>query len=196
VALMGPSGCGKSTLAKLLQGFYHPEDGGIALDGRDIRHLTANELRTYFGVVPQETVLFSGRIYDNLVIANPHAGFEQLVHACKLAEIHDVIEKLPNGYQTEIGEHGAGLSGGQKQRIAIARALLKGPRVLIFDEATSSLDAPTAEQFARTVNQFRGRVTMLFIAHHLPRGLQVDAAITLGAHETRMSVVGGQDSLF
>jgi ATP-binding cassette, subfamily B, bacterial HlyB/CyaB len=196
VALMGPSGCGKSTLAKLLQGFYQPDDGSISVDGHDIRHLSANELRNYFGVVPQETILFSGRIYDNLLIANPHASFEQVVHACKVAEIHDVIESLPNGYQTEIGEHGAGLSGGQKQRIAIARALLKGPLVLIFDEATSSLDGPTAEQFARTVNQLRGRVTMLFIAHQLPRGLQVDAAITLGAHETRMSVVGRQRSLF
>jgi subfamily B ATP-binding cassette protein HlyB/CyaB len=196
VAIMGPSGCGKSTLAKLLQGFYQPEDGALLLDGHDIRHMTANELRLHFGVVPQETVLFSGRIYDNLVLANPHASFEDVILACKAAEIHDVIEALPDGYQTEIGEHGVGLSGGQKQRIAIARALLKRPRVLIFDEATSSLDGPTAEQFARTVNQFRGRVTMLFIAHQLPRGLQVDSAITLGAHETRMSVVGGQSSLF
>jgi ABC-type Na+ transport system ATPase subunit NatA len=89
--------------------------------------MTANELRQHFGVVPQETVLFSGRIYDNLALANPMAGFEQIVQACKLAEIHEAIEALPNGYQTEIGEHGAGLSGGQKQRIAIARALLKGP---------------------------------------------------------------------
>jgi subfamily B ATP-binding cassette protein HlyB/CyaB len=90
----------------------------------------------------------------------------------------------------EVGEHGAGLSGGQKQRIAIARALLKRPRILIFDEATSSLDAATAEQFARTVNQFRGRVTMLFIAHQLPKGLQVDSVITLGQRGTRMEVVG------
>lgn len=118
------------------------------------------------------------------------------MHACKLAEIHEAIEALPAGYQTEIGERGAGLSGGQKQRLAIARALLKSPRVLIFDEATASLDAPTAEQFARTVNQFRGRVTMLFIAHQLPRALQVDAAITLGPHETRMSVVGQQRMMF
>ena len=132
----------------------------------------------------------SGRIYDNLILAKSERTFEHVVHACKLAEIHDVIEALPNGYRPRSGEHGAGLSGGQKQRIAIARALLKGPRVLIFDEATSSLDAATAEQFARTVNQFRGRVTMIFIAHQLPRGLQVDAAITLGPHETRMSVVG------
>jgi subfamily B ATP-binding cassette protein HlyB/CyaB len=196
VALMGPSGCGKSTLAKLLQGFYQPDDGSISIDGRDIRHLAANELREHFGVVPQETVLFSGRIYDNLVLANPHATFERVVEACKLAEIHDAIEALPEGYQTEIGEHGTGLSGGQKQRIAIARALLKRPRVLIFDEATASLDTQTAELFARTVNQFRGRVTMLFIAHQLPRGLQVDAAINLGPRETRLRVVSGQPQLF
>jgi len=190
VAIMGPSGSGKSTLAKLLQGFYQAEEGGISIDGRDTRYLSANELRQYFGVVPQETVLFSGTIYNNLVLASPHATFDQIIEACKLAEIHDTIEQLPQGYQTEVGEHGAGISGGQKQRIAIARALLKRPRILIFDEATSSLDSATAEQFARTVNQFRGRVTMLFIAHQLPKGLQVDSVITLGQWGTRMGVVG------
>jgi len=190
VAIMGPSGSGKSTLAKLMQGFYQGEEGSISIDGRDTRYLSANELRQHFGVVPQETVLFSGTIYDNLVLANPHATFEQIIQACKLAEIHETIEQLPQGYQTEIGEHGAGLSGGQKQRVAIARALLKRPRILIFDEATSSLDSATAEQFARTVNQFRGRVTMLFIAHQLPKGLQVDSVITLGHRGTRMEVVG------
>jgi len=190
IAIMGPSGSGKSTLAKLLQGFYQSEEGGISVDGHDTRHLSANELRQHFGVVPQETVLFSGTLYDNLVLANPHATFEHVVQACKLAEIHETIEQLPQGYQTEVGEHGAGLSGGQKQRIAIARALLKRPRILIFDEATTSLDAGAAEQFARTVNQFRGRVTMLFIAHQLPRGLQVDSVITLGQWGTRMGVVG------
>ena len=189
VAIMGPSGSGKSTLSKLLQGFYQPEEGGILLDGHDTRHLSANELRQHFGVVPQETVLFSGTLYENLVLANPHATFEQIVQACKLAEIHETIEQLPQGYQTEVGEHGAGLSGGQKQRIAIARALLKRPRILVFDEATTSLDAGTAEQFARTVNQFRGRVTMLFVTHQLPRGLQVDSVITLGQWGTRMGVV-------
>jgi subfamily B ATP-binding cassette protein HlyB/CyaB len=106
-----------------------------------------------------------------------------------LAEIHETIEQLPQGYQTEVGEHGVGLSGGQKQRIAIARALLKRPRVLIFDEATSGLDAETAEQFARTINQFRGRVTVIFIAHHLPKGMQVDSVITLGQRGPRMEVV-------
>jgi subfamily B ATP-binding cassette protein HlyB/CyaB len=189
VALMGKNGSGKSTLAKLLQGFYLPSDGAILLDGLDIRHLAANELRSTFGVVPQETVLFSGTLYENLVLANPHATFEQVIHACKLAEIHDTIEQLPQGYQTPIGEHGTGLSGGQKQRIAIARALLKRPKILIFDEATSSLDQPTAEQFAKTVNKLKGKVTMIFIAHQLPNGLHVDSVITLGPHETCMQVV-------
>jgi subfamily B ATP-binding cassette protein HlyB/CyaB len=146
-------------------------------------------LRSVFGVVPQDTTLFSGTIYENLVRANAHAGFEQVIHACKLAEIHDMIEQLPQGYQTRIGEHGAGLSGGQKQRIAIARALLKRPRILIFDEATSSLDQHTSEQFARTVNRLKGKVTMVFIAHQLPKGLSVDSVFTLGPHETSMQVV-------
>ena len=114
-------------------------------------------------------------------MANPHATFDQVVHACRMAEIHDVIEQLPQGYQTEIGERGVGLSGGQKQRMAIARALLKQPRILIFDEATSSLDSATAEHFAATINQLRGKVTMLFISHALPKGLQVDEVVRIGA---------------
>jgi len=189
--LMGPSGCGKSTLAKLMLGFYQPVEGHIALDGRDIRYLAANELRATFGVVPQETVLFSGTIYDNLVMAHPHAGFADVITACKAAEIHEVIEELPNGYQTEIGERGTGLSGGQRQRIAIARALLKRPRILVFDEAVSNLDQQTAEQFARTINKLKGQVTMLFITHQIPKGLQVDEVLSLDTrhHVTRMEVV-------
>ncbi len=189
--LMGPSGCGKSTLAKLLLGFYQPSDGQIQLDGRDIRHLAANELRQTFGVVPQETVLFAGTIYDNLVMAHPHATFEDVITACKAAEIHDVLDKLPEGYQTEIGERGTGLSGGQRQRIAIARALLKKPKILIFDEAVSNLDQQTAEHFAKTINKLKGRVTMIFITHQIPRGLQVDEVFSFGSeqHTTRMEVV-------
>jgi len=182
IGIMGPSGCGKSTLAKLLQGFYQPSAGRITLDGIDIRYLSANELRSHFGVVPQETMLFSGTIYDNLQMASPNASFEQIIAACQMAEIHNVIESLPQGYQTEIGERGAGLSGGQKQRIAIARALLKRPSILVFDEATSALDGPTAEHFAQTINALKGKVTMLFITHGLPKGLQVDAIYRLGAH--------------
>ncbi len=181
--LMGPSGCGKSTLAKMLQGFYWPSDGSILLDGYDLRHLAANELRANFGVVPQETRLFSGTIYDNLQLANPHAGFEEIVHVCKMAEIHQVIEQLPQGYQTPVGENGVGLSGGQKQRIAIARALLKHPRVLIFDEAVSNLDMQTAEHFATTINKLKGKVTMLFITHQLPKALQVDEILNFWKQE-------------
>jgi len=111
VAIMGPSGSGKSTLAKLLQGFYLPQEGRILVGGGDLRHLAANELRGYFGVVPQDTLLFSGSLYDNLLAAAPHAGFDDVVTACRLAEIHDFVNDLPQGYQTEIGERGVGLSG-------------------------------------------------------------------------------------
>jgi len=172
VAIMGPSGCGKSTLAKLLQGFYQPTEGAIKLDGHDVRHLSANELRSSFGVVPQDTVLFSGAIYDNIVLGNPHATFEDVVMACKAAGIHATIEALPEGYQTLIGEHGAGLSGGQKSRIAIARALLKRPPILIFDEATSNLDDEAANAIGETINQLKGCVTILFIAHKLPASIE------------------------
>jgi subfamily B ATP-binding cassette protein HlyB/CyaB len=186
--IMGPSGCGKSTLAKLMLGFYQPQEGQINLDGKDIRYLAANELRSVFGVVPQETILFSGTLYDNLVMAHPHASFDDVIAACKAAEIHDVIETLPEGYQTEIGERGTGLSGGQKQRIAIARALLKRPKILIFDEAVSNLDSQTAEHFAKTINKLKGKVTMLFITHQIPRGLQVDEVFRLGGDLHAMSV--------
>ena len=176
----GPSGSGKSTLAKLLQGFYLPASGEIRIDGQDIRHLSANELRQTFGVVPQETTLFATTLYENLLMASPAATFEDIVRVCRQAEIHDVIERLPDGYQTEIGERGVGLSTGQKQRIAIARALLKNPKVLIFDEATSSLDQTTAESLCQTIQPLRGRVSILFITHSLPNTLAVDRIVRIG----------------
>ncbi len=180
LAIMGPSGSGKSTLAKLLLGFYQPTEGSIQIDGIDIRNLSANELRAYFGVVPQETILFSGTILANLQAGNPAATFEQVTQAAKLAGIHETVEKLPQGYETEVGERGVGLSGGQKQRLAIARALIKRPKILIFDEATSALDAQTAEAFAKTINQLKGKVTMLFITHAMPKGLLVDDVLHIG----------------
>ncbi|MBI5436498.1 MAG: peptidase domain-containing ABC transporter [Nitrosomonadales bacterium] len=192
IAIMGPSGSGKSTLTKLLQGFYIPAGGTIKIDGNDIRYLSANELRHYFGVVPQETILFSGTLYDNLLMANPHATFDQVVHACKMAEIHTSIEALPQGYQTEIGERGVGLSGGQKQRLAIARALIKQPKILVFDEATSSLDNTTAEHFAATINQLKGQVTMLFITHAMPKNLLVDEVVRIG--QGSLSAVATQET--
>ena len=191
--LVGPSGCGKSTLAKLLLGFYPAADGRIVIDGQDARYLSANELRSSFGVVPQETTLFSGSVYENLQMASPNADFAAIAEACRLAEIHDLIEALPQGYQTPLGEHGVGLSGGQRQRIAIARALLKRPKVLIFDEATSNLDQHTAESFAQTVNQLKGKVTMLFIAHNLPRGLQVDEVMQFGARPAKAGAQAAGD---
>jgi subfamily B ATP-binding cassette protein HlyB/CyaB len=194
IAIMGPSGTGKSTLAKLLLGFYQPTAGSIRIDGIDIRHMSANELRGYFGVVPQETVLFSGTVYANLTAANSAASFEQVVQACKMAGIHSVIEALPQGYQTEVGERGVGLSGGQKQRLAIARALLKGPRVLIFDEATSALDHETAESFAATINGLKGRVTMLFITHAMPKALKIDEVVHLTKDGSQQFKVIGKDN--
>jgi subfamily B ATP-binding cassette protein HlyB/CyaB len=187
IAIMGPSGSGKSTLTKLLQAFYLPSGGNIKVDGKDVQHLSANSLRGYFGVVPQEIMLFSGSLYENLLMANPHATFDQVVNACRMAEIHDVIETLPDGYQTAIGERGAGLSGGQRQRLAIARALLKQPKILIFDEATSGLDSNTAEQFALTINQLRGKVTMIFITHAMPKTLTVDEIVHIGDSSSRNS---------
>lgn len=178
--ISGPSGCGKSTLTKLLQGFHLPSEGQIRIDGTDLRHFSANELRNYFGIVPQETVLFSGSVYDNLLAANPHASFDEVIEACKRAEIHFVVEQLPQGYKTLVGEHGAGLSGGQKQRLAIARALLKRPRILIFDEATTGLDAETAAAFTRTVNALKGQVSVLFISHAANESLAVDRRLRFG----------------
>jgi subfamily B ATP-binding cassette protein HlyB/CyaB len=179
IALMGPSGCGKSTLARLLLSFHQPQEGRIQIDGIEISNLPVNELRRYFGVVPQETVLFSGSLLQNLQVADPHASFDHIVTACVMAGIHDTLEQLPDGYQTVVGERGIGLSGGQRQRIAIARALLKQPYVLIFDEATSALDPETARQLATTINALKGRVGVLFIAHALPEGLEVDRVVNL-----------------
>jgi ATP-binding cassette, subfamily B, bacterial HlyB/CyaB len=201
LAIMGPSGSGKSTLAKLMLGFYQPTEGSIKLDGIDIRNLSANELRNYFGVVPQETILFSGTILANLQAGNPGASLEQVAQAAKMAGIHATIEQLPQGYQTEIGERGVGLSGGQKQRLAIARALLKRPKILIFDEATSALDGSTAEAFAQTINQLKGKVTMLFITHAMPKALQVDGVLRVGdkpsnlIHQANEAAANGTNAL-
>ncbi|MFN9123296.1 MAG: ATP-binding cassette domain-containing protein, partial [bacterium] len=172
---------GKSTLAKLLLGLYVPNEGRILIDGRDIASMGVDEVRRLYGVVPQETMLFSNTIHANLIDAAPHATTQDVIAACTLAEVHSVIEQLPQGYQTVVGEQGAGLSGGQRQRIAIARALLRRPKVLLFDEATSHLDRETADQFATTVNRLRGRHTILFIAHHVPAALTVDREVQIGA---------------
>ena len=179
VAVIGPSGAGKSTLARLLQGFVYPTTGSVYIDGRDTRSLPVNELRRTFGVVPQETSLFCGTVLENLLLAEPSASFDAVVVACRLAEIHSTLLALPGGYRTAIGERGCGLSGGQKQRIAIARALLRRPRMLLFDEATSSLDPDVATDIAATIARLRGKVTILFITHRIPPALAPDRIIEL-----------------
>lgn len=179
VLVTGASGSGKSTLAKILIGMYGFYKGTVKIDGRDIKSMSINEIRNFYGVVPQETVLFSGTILENLLNVSPASSIEDVSNACKLAGVHSVIENLPKGYLTEIGERGVGLSGGQRQRIGIARALLKRPRLFIFDEATSSLDDESAELIAQTVNQFKGKATVLFIAHKIPKNLKYDRHVEL-----------------
>lgn len=181
--LTGESGSGKSTLAKLLLGLYTGYEGSIRIDNRDTRSMSVNELRAAFGVVPQDSVLFSGTILENLMSVAQDATMERAVLACKMAGIHSAIENMENGYQTVIGERGAGLSGGQRQRIAIARALLKRPKVLVFDEAVASLDDQAGAHVAQAVNQLRGKVTVLFITHKVPAILQVDAHVQLARHQ-------------
>jgi len=180
--ITGPSGSGKSTLAKILLGLYPDYEGIVKVDGRDTRSMTANEIRRFFGVVPQETVLFSGTILENLLSGAPGSTLEMASHACRMAGIHDAIINMPQGYLTELGERGVGLSGGQRQRVGIARALLKRPKVLIFDESTSGLDEVAAHKIAQTVNEMRGKVTVLFIAHRIPEPLRHDGHLDLAKH--------------
>ena len=182
VAITGPSGCGKSTLTKLLLGFLQPTHGCIRIDGVDIRNLSANELRAMFGVVPQETILFSGTVLSNLQLGQAGATMDQVVRACRMVGIHEAINALPQGYQTPIGERGVGLSGGQRQRLAIARALLKSPKVLIFDEPVSALDESSAQRISEIIHDLRAaRLSVLIISHAALPGLRVDRAIDLAA---------------
>ena len=177
--ITGPSGCGKSTLAKLLQGFYPPEDGRIEIDGRDIRHLSTNELRQYYGVVPQETMLFANTVYDNLSMASPHAGFDEVITACRMAGIHEVIEKMPQGYQTWLGEHGVGLSGGQKQRLAIARALVRDAEIYVFDDSFSALDFATDARLRAALKADLGDATVFIVSQRIGTVMTADRIVVL-----------------
>ena len=181
VVVTGPSGCGKSTLIKLLLGFALPEEGAVRVHGRDTRAYATNELRARFGVVPQETALFSGTLLDNLQLGNPAVSFEQVVHACRIAEIHGAIESLPAGYRTEVGERGVGLSGGQKQRLSLARALLRRPQVLLLDEPFSQLDDESATRIAGALSRLKGKLTIIVVSHQVPPALGWDRRIDLAA---------------
>ena len=170
VAFVGPSGAGKSTVTKLVGRLYDPEKGRILLGGRDVKSYTLNALRRAVAVVPQEPTLFSGSVRENIRYANPNADDDQVQHAAEMANAHGFVMRLPDGYDTEIGERGVKLSGGQKQRIAIARAILKEASVVILDEATSALDSESEAVIQDALGGLfaeRAGVTSLVIAHRL-----------------------------
>ncbi|MCB1878118.1 MAG: ABC transporter ATP-binding protein/permease [Chromatiales bacterium] len=179
VAVVGHSGAGKSTLARLLFRFYETTQGRVTIDGQALRDVTQESLRAAVGIVPQDTVLFNDTLYYNLSYARPGADRDEVVRAAQLAHIHDFIVSLPQGYDTVVGERGLKLSGGEKQRVAIARAILKGPRILVFDEATSSLDSKTEQAIQETLREVATRHTTLVIAHRLSTIVDADRILVM-----------------
>ncbi|GBC94199.1 putative ABC transporter ATP-binding protein [bacterium HR15] len=165
VALVGHSGAGKSTLIDLLLRFYKPQQGIISIDGYDLNRVQLDSLRQQIGVVPQQTVLFVGTVAENIAYGKPSASMAEIEAAARAAHAHEFIERLPAGYQTLIGDRGVRLSGGESQRIAIARALLRNPRILILDEATAALDPVSERMIQRVIDEGRGERTTLIIAH-------------------------------
>ncbi len=179
VAVVGPSGSGKSTLGRLLYRFYDVTGGRISVDGQDLRDITQSSLRAAIGIVPQDTVLFNESIEYNIAYGKPGALHEEIVAAARLAQIHDFIATLPDGYATTVGERGLKLSGGEKQRVAIARAVLKSPQILIFDEATSALDSRAEKAIQSELRAIARNHTTLTIAHRLSTIVDADEILVL-----------------
>ena len=179
VAIVGHSGSGKSTLARLLYRFYDVQGGAIRINGQDIRALTQASLRASIGIVPQDTVLFNDTLYYNIQYGRPDAGRDEVEAAARAAQLTDFIDRLPDGYETRVGERGLKLSGGEKQRVAIARTLLKNPAILIFDEATSALDSKTEKAIQAQLEQAAEGRTALVIAHRLSTVMNADEIIVL-----------------
>ncbi len=194
IALVGPSGAGKSTLFHLLLRFYDPDDGIIRVDGIDLRDLSLADLRGHIGLVPQEPALFSATIRENLAFGRPDASINDIISAAKQAEAHEFISALSQGYDTSVGEKGARLSGGQRQRIAIARAILRNPRLLLLDEATSALDAQSEAAVRGALENLMRDRTTIVIAHRLATVIRADRILLLekgeitasGTHEELM----------
>ena len=179
IAIVGHSGSGKSTLARLLYRFYDVQGGAIRVNGHDIRALTQASLRASIGIVPQDTVLFNDTLYYNIQYGRPDAGRDEVEAAARAAQLTDFIGRLPDGFETRVGERGLKLSGGEKQRVAIARALLKNPAILIFDEATSALDSKTEKAIQAQLEQAAEGRTALVIAHRLSTVMNADEIIVL-----------------
>lgn len=179
VAIVGPSGAGKSTLARLLFRFYDLQNGRIMIDDQDISQLTQKSLRGAISIVPQDTVLFNDTIRHNIQYANSEASFADIVNAANVADIHDFIETLPEGYETVVGERGLKLSGGEKQRIAIARVVLKNPPIMIFDEATSSLDSRSEQNILKALKRVSADATTIIIAHRLSTIIDADEILVM-----------------
>jgi ATP-binding cassette, subfamily B, bacterial len=204
IAFVGPSGAGKTTLFNLLQGFYKPQSGRILINGLSTEELTISELRSLIAHVPQETFLFSGSIRENLDLARPGVTDEEILMATRNANIHDFIESLPNGYDTEIGERGIKFSGGQKQRIAIARAILKNAPILLLDEATSALDTQTEHIIQNELEQLMKNRTTLVIAHRLSTVQNADVIVVvnngeveqIGSHQVLINQEGVYRKLY
>lgn len=198
VALVGRSGSGKTTISKLVLGLYTATDGKVLIDGQDINSLSLSSLRQQIGVVDQDTFLFGGTIRENIALAHPDSTLEEIIETAKLAGAHEFIEKLPMGYETQIGEGGGMLSGGQRQRLAIARGLLGNPRLLILDEATSHLDAESERIIQNNLNSILRHQTTLVIAHRLSTVRKADLILVLdhgiliesGTHEELMDKRG------
>jgi subfamily B ATP-binding cassette protein MsbA len=179
VALVGPSGAGKTTLVSLLPRFWDVTEGRITLDGRDVRQVKLAELRGAIGLVPQEPALFSGTIRENIAYARPDASLADIEQAARAAHAHEFIVRLPETYETIVGERGVKLSGGQRQRIAIARAILKDPRVLILDEATSSLDNESERLIEDALERLLVGRSTLIIAHRLSTVRRADRLVVM-----------------
>ena len=192
VAIVGPTGAGKSTISRLLFKFYDPKEGNIFINNTNINKISQNSLRKIIGVVPQDTVLFNDTIYYNIAYGNTSATKEEVISAAQNADIHDFITILPDGYETIVGERGLKLSGGEKQRVAIARTILKNPKIFFFDEATSALDTSTEKEIQKNLENVSKGKTTLIIAHRLSTAANADNIIVLdqgaiieqGTHES------------